>query len=66
MVSGHRKYTDEQLRTDAKRFTYKWEWEQKSRSHYRAAKKRGKVFYEECCAHMPKRKARSNSKKVHI
>lgn len=51
MVSGRRKYTDEEIIEDAKKYNTRYEW-QKNSSLYYAAKNLGKDFLESCCVHM--------------
>ena len=45
-------WTDDELLTDAKPNKTRNEWQKKSRGAYKAACKRGKDFFEKCCAHM--------------
>jgi hypothetical protein len=47
-----RDWTDEELLADAKKYKTRAEWAKNSIGARQAAKKRGKDFVEQCCAHM--------------
>lgn len=52
MVSGKRKYTDEELMYDAKKYKTRYEWQKSSRNMYNASKHIGLKFLDKCCEHM--------------
>lgn len=51
MESARRRYTDDYIMEDAKRYSSRYEWQTGSNTYY-AAKYKGKEFLDICCSHM--------------
>lgn len=48
----HGYWTDDLLKAEAKLFSSRVDWQRLSNSSYQIARRRGKKFLDECCAHM--------------